>query len=150
MNIYIGADHRGFELKTKLVPYLIENGHSVVDVGALEYSVTDDYPVFARKVAEAVINDKGSRGIVLCGSGIGVSIVSNRMSGARAALCTDADSARSARNDDDANILALGADEITEHHTVEVVETFLSTPFSHEERHIRRLKEIDPLYVPGN
>lgn len=143
MDIYIGADHRGFTLKEKLREWLQGEGHNVTDVGATQEEADDDYPDYGAKVAEAVAEapDK-RRGVVLCGSGVGMAVVANKVIGTRAALVHDAKLAEAARRDDDINILALGADFISEVAAKGVVTAFLSTPFSGEDRHVRRVQKI--------
>src|SRR5438046_1223129 len=101
MNLYIGADHRGFELKETLKPWLIEKGYDVVDCGANALNPTDDYPDFAFAVADHVVAESGSRGIVVCGSGVGVTIAANKVPGARCSIATNVEEIRLGRGDDD-------------------------------------------------
>lgn len=145
MNIYLGADHRGFDLKEKLKPWLISAGHTVHDVGAAELTPDDDYPDFAIAVAQAVQQGTKARGIVLCGSGIGMAVAANKVPGVRATIAHDTELARSARADDNTNVLALGADFVDEGRAKEVITTWLTTDFSGDERHIRRLDKIAQL-----
>lgn len=160
MKIFIGADHTGFEIKGKLIAYLEGEGHEVADQGAFAADPGDDYPDFILPVARAVAADPASRGIVIGGSGQGEAIAANKVPGARAAVfygpvpaqgAVDADGRRSddpyeivrlARMHNDANILSLGARFITRDQTHQAIDAFLNTPFSGEERHIRRLAEI--------
>lgn len=142
MNVYIGADHRGFEMKEALKGYLEGEGYSVIDMGAMEKNADDDYPDAAKAVAQRVAGEPESRGILLCGSGAGVDVAANKIKGVRATLIHQAPLARAARADDDINILALGADHIGLEQAKEVVTAFLETPFSGEERHRRRLDKI--------
>lgn len=145
MKIYIGADHRGFSLKEKLKPYLEKNGYDVFDMGAAELNEKDDYPDFAKKVSENVVKDKESMGILLCGSGAGVTIAANRTRGIRAVLAHDTKILRAARADDDVNILCLGADFLSEDEAKKIIETFLKTPFGGKERHRKRIRKLDKL-----
>lgn len=150
MNIYIATDHAGYELKNKLVPFIEELGHTVIDCGADEYSEMDDYPDFIRKaaleVSKAVDNDKStSRAIIVGGSGQGEAMVANRAKGVRAMVYYggDIEIVRLGREHNDANILSLAARFISEEEAKVAVQTFLETPFSEEERHIRRIKKIE-------
>jgi ribose 5-phosphate isomerase B len=150
MEIFIGADHKGLELKNQLRHWLEQQAHTVVDVGAEKLDPNDDYPVYAFKVAEAVKqNPEERRGIVICGSGVGMAVAANKVPGIRAALIHDEAIARAARNDDDINVLALGADYIAPESAKQVIETWLATPFAGTERYVRRLKEIDQ-YAPDH
>ena len=143
MKIYIGADHRGFELKEELKKFLIEKGYEVEDVGAFKYDKDDDYPDFARQVAERVAGDpEHSRGVLLCGSGTGMDAAANKVKGIRATLASSAQIARAARNDDDVNVISLPADFLKSQEAEEIAQTFLKTPFGAAERYQRRLKKI--------
>lgn len=149
MKIFIGADHNGFVLKSKLVDYLKRAGYNVVDYGNSSPNPDDDYPVLASRVMADMLSysDPDSRAILLCGSGQGMAIAANRHKGVRAAVCWDAEQARLARNDDDVNVLALPA-YILEKHTQtaqDIVEAFLRTPFARAARYVRRVKELDSL-----
>lgn len=145
MRIYIGTDHAGFELKERLVVFLKELGHIVEDFGAHAYEREDDYPDFIRKVAEMVVQDPGARGFVLGGSGQGEAMCANRVSGARAAVYYGGavDIVVLSREHNDANILSLGARFIDDEEAKEVVRVWLETPFSGDERHLRRIQKID-------
>ncbi len=143
MTIYIGADHRGFALKEYIKQYLAGEGHVVHDCGNTAYDESDDYPDFAKQVAEGVAGELDARGIVLCGSGNGVAIVANKIRGIRAAVALTVEQARRARSDEDANIVALAADYTNEEQAREIIEAFLSTPFLGEERHMRRIGKIE-------
>lgn len=147
MKIYIGADHNGFALKKNLIDYLSRAGYEVEDLGDDHLDPEDDFPVFASKVAVAVLgsDDADPRGILLCGSGQGVCMAANRFKGIRASLCWDRNSAREARNDDDANVLCLPAKLLESGEAAIIVETWLNTPFANAPRFVRRLKEIDEL-----
>lgn len=143
MEIVIGADHKGFELKQELAAWLKEMGHSVVDLGAHELVDDDDYPDFAISVSEHVAEKpQERRGVLVCGSGVGVAVTANKTKGIRAALIHDPDIARAAMRDDDINVLALGAQYIAPNKAKEVVKAWLETPFSQEDRHKRRLEKI--------
>ncbi|MDB5187716.1 MAG: Ribose 5-phosphate isomerase [Candidatus Kaiserbacteria bacterium] len=146
MIVHIGSDHRGFTLKESLKKYLSDNGHTVTDWGAITYVLDDDYPVYGKAVANAVAKDTTSMGIVICGSGGGISIAANKVPGIRAVLAHDETLARAVRNDDDANVLALGADSISAEHAHDIVAAFLNTPFSADARHVRRINEIETIH----
>ncbi len=146
MIIYIGADHRGFKLKETLKAYLVRSGYTVHDLGNDHYDEIDDYTDFAVKVTEKVsVNTSGSRGILLCGSGVGVDIVANKFPGIRSALVTIPNQAYVSRNDDDTNILSLAADYIDPEEAKKIVSVWLQTPFSNDEHHKRRLDKIKKL-----
>lgn len=145
MNIYIGADHRGFALKEELKKYLVEQSYKIFDVGNARYDADDDYPDFAQLVAEAIHKDLSTRGILICGSGAGVAIVANKIKGIRAATVHDARQAIMARADEDVNILALPADFIDAARAKEIIDAFLITAFSGIERHVRRIAKIEKL-----
>lgn len=143
MNIYIGADHRGFELKSRLEAELKNQGYTVIDVGDEKLIAEDDYTDFARAVAENVAQDTvNRRGIVICGSGFGVDIAANKVKGIRAALAMSPDHISQGRHDDDVNVLAIAADFIGADDASKMVKVFLATPFAKEERYVRRLKKI--------
>ena len=143
MKIYIGADHRGFELKEELKKFLIEKGYEVEDVGAFKYDKDDDYPDFARQVAERVAGDpEHSRGVLLCGSGTGMDAAANKVKGIRATLAFSKEITRAARNDDDVNVISLPADFLKSQEAEEIAEIFLKTPFEAVERRVRRLQKI--------
>lgn len=143
MILYIGADHRGFELKEALKQFLKDNGYSVTDMGAGGYDEGDDFVDFARLVAEKVSSDiRNSKGILICGSGVGVDIVANRFPDIRSVLAFSADQAMASRNDDDANVLSLPADFMELEQAKKIVSVWLQTPFSNEEDHKRRIEKI--------
>ncbi|MFZ2831915.1 MAG: RpiB/LacA/LacB family sugar-phosphate isomerase [Minisyncoccia bacterium] len=145
MKIFIGTDHAGFELKEALLPYLRSKGHDVEDMGAYSYDALDDYPDFIRPVAEAVARDPEARGIILGGSGQGEAICANRVKGVRAALyyAGPFDIAVLSREHNNANILSLGARFVEEEEAREVIRVWLETPFSGEEKHLRRINKLD-------
>ena len=140
--IGIGSDHGGYELKQAVIKHLEEKGHAVKDYGC--YSEEScDYPVYAKAVAEGILKDEVKQGILFCGTGIGISITANKIKGIRAALCGDTFSARATREHNNANILALGARVTGEGLALDIVDTFLETKFSNDERHIRRINMIE-------
>lgn len=141
-NLYIGADHRGFQLKEQLKPWLVAQGYQVMDEGNHQLDPSDDYPDFALRVAEQVAAQPQARGIVVCGSGIGVSVAANKVRGVRASVATSPEEVAAGRRDDDLNILALSADFISEAHAQAMITAFLETPYAGEERHARRLAKI--------
>lgn len=142
MKISIGSDHGGYELKEKVKAHLTELGHEVVDCGT-DGLASVDYPEFGHKAAEAVASGACERGIVICTTGIGISIAANKVHGIRCALCTDTTMARLTREHNDANMLAMGAGIIGEFTAMDIVDTFLATEFSNGERHKRRIAAIE-------
>ncbi|HSX24739.1 MAG TPA: RpiB/LacA/LacB family sugar-phosphate isomerase [Candidatus Andersenbacteria bacterium] len=146
MNIFIGADHRGYAMKEGLVSWMKEQGFTVEDVGATDFTEGDDYPDYATLVAQKVAEDtENNRGILLCGSGVGMAVAANKLAGIRAANIESVDVAKSARNDDDINVLSLGADTISLDDAQAITATFLQTPFAQSERHVRRIEKIKRL-----
>jgi ribose 5-phosphate isomerase B len=141
--IYIGADHRGFELKEFIYQRLKDEGYEVTDLGNHVLDPQDDYVDFARSVGEAVVNDPHGRGVVLCGSGAGVDMVANKIDGVRSALAFDIPRAKQAREHEDANVVSLPADILDPELAYEIVKVFLETPFTDEERHVRRLEKME-------
>lgn len=140
--IAIGSDHGGFDLKQVIIGYLEEKGIPYRDYGCPNKN-SCDYPVFGRAAAEAVASGECDRGIVVCTTGIGISIVANKVPGIRCALCQDSYSAKMTRLHNDANMLALGGGIVGPNLALEIVETFLDTPFSDEEKHKRRIGLIE-------
>lgn len=146
MLIYIGADHRGFNLKKILKEFLKKRGYEVVDVGNVEYNENDDYPDFAKMAARAVSeNPENRKGVVICGSGVGVDVVANKFDGVRSALVNDAEQAKLSRRDDDTNVLALGADFVSDELAKEILSIWLNEPFSGKEKYKRRIEKINDL-----
>ena len=146
MVIYIGADHRGFELKEKIKDFLKQRGYQLVDVGDEKYNENNDYPLFAIKAAKQVSQEfETAKGILICGSGVGMSVVANKFLHIRAVLASTPDQAFDSRNEDDTNILALGANYLDEEMAKKIVLTWLETPYANEERFQRRLEEISRL-----
>ena len=145
MKIYLATDHAGYELKETLKAFLTGLSHEVVDKGAFALDPGDDYPDFVRPCAEAVASDAGSFGIVLGSSGQGEAMVANHVSGIRAAVFYDGpmELVRLAREHNDANVLSLGARFISSEDAKTAVQTFIETPFSNAERHVRRIAKIE-------
>ena len=142
MKIAIGCDHGGFELKKKIMAHLDVRGLEYKDFGTYS-DASCDYPIYGKAVAKAVASGECERGIVICGTGIGISITANKVPGIRAALCTDCFMAEATRQHNDANILALGGRVVGDGLALKIVDTFLDTPFSEGERHIRRIAQIE-------
>lgn len=138
--VYLGADHRGFNLKEKILISLRQKGWNVIDLNE-KYDVNDDYPDISIKVAENVVREN-ALGILICGSGAGVCVSANKVNGARAALAINSRQARKMREDDDINILCLSADFVGEEENLELTEEFLKAIFMAEERFIRRINKI--------
>lgn len=140
--IALGSDHGGYGLKQEVIKHLQEKGIEFKDFGC--YSEEScDYPVYGKAVAEAVAKGECEQGIIICGTGIGMSITANKVPGVRAALCHDCFSAQMTREHNDANILAMGARVIGPGHALKIVDTFLETPFSNDERHVRRIGMLE-------
>ncbi|GAA2099471.1 ribose-5-phosphate isomerase [Microlunatus panaciterrae] len=142
MRVHIGSDHAGFDLKNFLVAELGSAGHDVVDHGPAQLDPQDDYPVFCIPAAVAVVADPGSLGVVIGGSGNGEQIAANKVRGVRSALAYNTETAQLARLHNDANVVAVGARMHTEAEALELVTLFLSTSFSGEERHARRIQML--------
>ncbi len=140
--IAIGCDHIGFLLKKDIIKYLDEHGLEYKDFGT-DSDKSCDYPVFAKKVAEAILSGECDRGILLCGTGIGIAITANKYKGIRAATCHDVFSAEATRLHNDANILAMGSRVIGPGLAVMIADKFLNTEFSGDERHVRRVSMIE-------
>lgn len=141
--IGLGCDSAGYELKMIVIDYLKENGYEYKDFGCEENDKGVDYNDYADKVAEAVLSKECERGILICGTGIGISIAANKHKGIRAALCSDVYSAKSTRLHNDANILAMGGRVIGQGPCIEILEAFLKTPFSNVDRHKRRVDKLN-------
>lgn len=142
MKVFIGADHRGFKLKESLKEHLLSRGVEVGDGGAVALDPQDDYPDFAYRVARAVAREPGSFGVLLCGSGMGMDVVANKVRGVRATVGYSKESIMHARARDDINVLTLPADVLTESQAAALVNLFLATPFGGEERDRRRLAKV--------
>ena len=143
MKIYIGADYRGFEKKEAIEGFLLEKGHKVEDMGAFEYNEGDDFNDPAVAVAKEVREDYGSIGILICDSAHGVTIQANRFKGIRAAHCDSVESAKLAREHDDANVLCLSAHFTSDDEMREIIEAFMNTNFASFERRVRRINRLD-------
>lgn len=138
----LGCDHGGYELMQEVKAHLTKRGFEFKDFGC--YSTDSvDYPEYAKKVAHAVADGECELGILICGTGIGISIAANKVKGIRAALCSDCFSAQATKEHNNANILAMGARTIGPGLALKIVDTFLDTPFSNDERHIRRINMIE-------
>lgn len=146
MIIAIGSDHAGYHLKEKIKKYLLENQYQVLDFGTRSEDSTD-YPIFAKEVSLAVQEGKAQRGILICGTGIGMSIVANKFKGIRAALCLNEYMARMSRKHNDANILCLGDRVIGEDLAIAIVEVWLNTEFEggRHERRVNLIKDIESM-----
>jgi ribose 5-phosphate isomerase B len=142
VRVHVGTDHAGFEFKEHLVAALRADGHEVVDHGAANYDAQDDYPPFCFAAAEAVRADPGSLGVVIGGSGNGEQISANKVPGIRAALAWNADTARLARQHNDAQVVAIGARQHTADEATGIVRAFLAEPFGGDDRHARRIRLI--------
>jgi len=139
--IAIGCDHGGYELKLQIIKYLEKEGLEYKDFGCNGESV--DYPIYAHMVGQSIQNGECEKGILICGTGIGISIAANKMKGIRCALCSDCFSAEATRLHNNTNIVALGGRVIGPELAVKIVDTFLNTPFSNDERHIRRIDMLE-------
>ncbi|KGA17475.1 hypothetical protein GM50_11695 [freshwater metagenome] len=142
MRIHIGSDHAGLELKSQLIEHLVGNGHDVTDHGPYEYDAVDDYPDFCIPTAEAVAKDSASLGIVLGGSGNGEQIAANKVNGIRAALAWSVETAKLAKDHNNANVVAVGGRMHELPLVKEIIDAFIDHPFSADERHIRRIDKI--------
>src|SRR3982751_1885796 len=142
MRVYLGSDHAGYELKMHLVNHLIKQGHDVVDVGPHVYDPEDDYPAFCLATGARVVADQGSLGIVIGGSGNGEQIAANKIPGVRSALAWKVEIAQLARQHNDSNVLSIGGREHTLDEATAMAEAFLTTSFSGNERHARRIAQL--------
>ncbi|OPY75429.1 MAG: Ribose-5-phosphate isomerase B [Syntrophorhabdus sp. PtaU1.Bin153] len=144
MIVAVGADHGGFHLKNNLIEFLEDSGVSVHDLGTYSEKPVD-YPEFARAVSLEIMKDKADKGIVICGSGVGVCVAANKFPGIRAAICHDTFSAHQGVEDDNINVLCVGARVIGHELAREIIKTFLSASFSQAERHKRRLAKVEQI-----
>ncbi|GAA2570387.1 ribose-5-phosphate isomerase [Winogradskya consettensis] len=142
MRVYLGSDHAGYELKSHLVNHLAKQGYEVVDVGPHVYDPEDDYPAFCLNTGAQVVADQGTLGIVIGGSGNGEQIAANKIPGVRSALAWKVEIAQLARQHNDSNVLSIGAREHTLDEATAMAEAFLTTPFSGNERHARRIAQL--------
>jgi ribose 5-phosphate isomerase B len=146
MKIYLGADHAGFEFKNVLREHLFHAGYEVEDLGPETLDQDDDYPTYAYKVATKVLGGDDDKGILVCGSGQGMAIAANRVRGVRAAVVWNVEGAKETRRDNDSNVLSLPARMIDQDTAIAIVDAWLKEKFSGEERHQRRLDQIEELY----
>jgi ribose 5-phosphate isomerase B len=149
VRVYLGSDHAGYELKTALIEWLASAGHEPVDCGPESYHPDDDYPPYVMRAAQGAISDPGSLGIVIGGSGNGEQIAANKIPGVRAALAWSEETARLARQHNDANVLSLGAREYPVADAIRFAKVFVQTPFSGEPRHVRRIGQISAYEKSG-
>ncbi|MSO25066.1 MAG: ribose-5-phosphate isomerase [Actinobacteria bacterium] len=149
MRIHIGSDHAGLEFKNELITHLVAKGHDVTDHGPYEYDALDDYPDFCIPCAEAVAKDSTSLGIVLGGSGNGEQIAANKVKGVRAALVWSIETAKLAREHNNANVISLGQRLHDADFVKQLIDTFIATKFPGDERHVRRIDKINNYEVTG-
>jgi ribose 5-phosphate isomerase B len=149
MRIHLGSDHAGLETKALVAGHLRSQGHEVLDHGALVYDALDDYPTFCFAAAEGVVADAGSLGIVIGGSGNGEQIAANKVRGVRAALAWSVQTAQLAREHNDANVVGIGARMHDEATVLSIVDAFVGTPFSGDERHARRIAMLSAYETAG-
>ena len=146
MKIHIGTDHAGLDFKNTITQHLTQQGHQVTDHGAYEFNPEDDYPAFCIATAEAVMADEvdgnQSLGVVFGGSGNGEQIAANKVNGIRAALVWNEDTAKLARQHNDANVISIGARQHTQEEALHLIDLFINEPFSGDERHVRRISQI--------
>ncbi len=150
MRVHVGSDHAGLDFKNTIIEHLRAQGLDVTDHGPFEYDALDDYPKFCIPAAEAVAKDPGSFGVVLGGSGNGEQMAANKVNGIRAALVWSLETAKLAREHNDANVISIGGRMHPEKFCLDLVDTFLATPFSGDERHIRRIGQISEYEKSGN
>ena len=150
MKIHLGCDHAGYELKEKVVSHLKNNGHEVIDHGAKKFDALDDYPVFCFLAAQAAAKDPSSLAIVIGGSGNGEQISANKIKGVRAALAWSTETAKLAREHNNANVMGLGGRMHSESESLAIIDAFIDTVFSNEERHLRRINQISGYETSGN
>jgi len=142
MRIAVGADHGGYPLNERIIEELRQTGHDITDFGTHDGSVPDDYPDYAKQVAEAVQSGAAEIGILVCGSGVGAAVAANKVRGIRAGLCGDTYSAHQSREHDDCNVLCLGARVTGVELALDIVRSFVAAKFTGEERHRRRLAKV--------
>lgn len=145
MKIFIGADHKGYELKEKIARWLFEMKYEFTDLGANSFDPNDDYVKYGEEVALLVADNPGSRGVLICGSGVGVDIVANKFDGIRASVGKNVLQVKAGRKDDDMNVLALAADFTIEKEAKAMLIAFIETKFDGKERHERRLDDIEKI-----
>ena len=142
VKVYLGSDHRGYTLKEKVAQWLFEWGYEFTNMGADHLDPEDDYTIYAENVASMVAQDKDSKGILLCGSGVGVDVVANKFDGVRASIGKSPEQVKAGRNDDDMNVLVIAADFTKENEAKEMLKAFLETKFAGKSRFKRRLEDI--------
>ena len=142
MRISVAADHNGYELKKEITEILKRDGHDVIDMGPHDLDPLDDYPDYAKPLAESVSSGETERGIMVCGSGVGASVAANKVKGVRAAVCHDIYSAHQGVEHDDMNVLCLGSRIVGTEVVRELVSAFISAEYTNEERHARRLTKV--------
>ncbi|MFY9325230.1 MAG: ribose-5-phosphate isomerase [Candidatus Nanopelagicales bacterium] len=150
MRIHLGCDHAGFELKNLLKTHLENLHHQVVDHGAVDFDPLDDYPAFCIAAAQAVAAEPNSLGIVIGGSGNGEQIAANKVIGVRAALAWSKETAQLARQHNNANVMGIGARMHSAQEAIEIIEAFIATDFSNDQRHLRRIDQLSNYEVKGN
>ena len=150
MRVHLGSDHAGLELKDHLTGWLREQGHEPVDHGPFQYDALDDYPVFCLRAGEAVVAEPGSLGVVIGGSGNGEQIAANKVRGVRAALAWSDETARLAREHNNANVLSVGGRMHSVEEMTRFIDIFLTTDFTGEERHVRRLAMLSDYETTGD
>lgn len=144
--IYITSDHGGFELKSKLREHFQQKGYVVTDLGPEKLNMDDDYPDFAKKLTEAISSDPEAKGIAICRTSEGMCMAINRVKGLRGASAWNLEIAKKSREHNNANALCLSADIVDDDTNIQIADTWLDTPFSGDERHVRRLKKLDTLF----
>ncbi len=149
MRLHIGSDHAGLELKSELIAHLVNNGHDITDHGPYEYDALDDYPVFCIPAAEATAKDPSSLGIVIGGSGNGEQMAANKVKGIRAALAWSIETAKLGKEHNNANVIAIGGRMHSINDCKAIIDAFIATPFSKDERHIRRIDLISKYEETG-
>lgn len=145
MQVYLGADHRGFKLKEKIKEWLKDWGYKFKDLGAHELNPKDDYTLYSEKVGSIVGKEKGARGVLLCGSGVGVDVTANKFDGVRASIGKTSEQVKAGRSDDNMNILVIAADYTKEDEAKKMVKAFLETKFEGKARQKRRLSDIEKI-----
>jgi ribose 5-phosphate isomerase B len=149
MRIHIGSDHAGLELKNELLAHLVNSGHDVTDHGPYEYDALDDYPDFCIPAAQAVAKDPTSLGVVIGGSGNGEQISANKVKGIRAVLAWSIETAKLGKEHNNANVVSIGGRMHTIDQCKEIIDAFIATPFSNDERHIRRINKMSKFEETG-
>jgi len=149
MRLHIGSDHAGLELKNELLAHLVNKGHDVTDHGPYEYDALDDYPDFCIPAAQAVAKDPTSLGVVIGGSGNGEQISANKVKGIRAVLAWSIETAKLGREHNNANVVSIGGRMHSIDQCKEIIDTFIATPFSNDERHIRRINKMSKFEETG-